>query len=645
MKTGRNDPCPCGSGKKYKKCCLPIDKTARAAGDVEGQVRERARRARVWQADIRPLPIGFDDEPDSRAASLLVTADGFVVDADTLVRPSPEPEAMAELFEQAILRTAERLGGHPETIAVRHHPVVQPLAERLAAHGIASEVVAQDVVDVDEAAVGLIESFTGQTPLAFYSRPDTWAGWGLPPEQVGEVFRAAAGFYRAAPWDRLANEELIEARSPTGMHWTLGILGAGGQEYGLNLYESRGDVERICDGAEPDLFMDLEGRILSLTFESGGDLPKPMRREISRRGWEVAEAGAYPMLMAYDTPAGGLLQADAEDLLALLGAVPRFIDSGSFEGGSQTRPWKDPETAFELTYRPHFPTWAFDDLLPDAPIGFLADWLEPGSPEGPAADPEAALRQFEAGSWQDRERFGAELAVQAKPIVNRFARHLAEVEGFAGSTVSKHTRNVAKFVSFLTYNMGIPLSAVHERDLRTYLWDWHPRKISNSRTAARTVPASLQRFFEFLYNEEGLVCPWADEVLADRDLIEERWADFPGGFWWDDEVQEWREEVVAELQFRLLVPDESFTDGAPRDGEMGPEEGRLQTELERRWLLWRDEILRSEIVDTPEVLRRLLERQEEWESSPHPALAGKTPAEVVAEERRQRASAESPSRG
>ena len=22
MKVGRNDPCPCGSGKKYKACCL-----------------------------------------------------------------------------------------------------------------------------------------------------------------------------------------------------------------------------------------------------------------------------------------------------------------------------------------------------------------------------------------------------------------------------------------------------------------------------------------------------------------------------------------------------------------------------------------------------------------------------------------------
>ena len=23
-KVGRNDPCPCGSGKKYKKCCLKV---------------------------------------------------------------------------------------------------------------------------------------------------------------------------------------------------------------------------------------------------------------------------------------------------------------------------------------------------------------------------------------------------------------------------------------------------------------------------------------------------------------------------------------------------------------------------------------------------------------------------------------------
>ena len=29
-KPGRNDPCPCGSGKKYKKCCLPLHEESRA---------------------------------------------------------------------------------------------------------------------------------------------------------------------------------------------------------------------------------------------------------------------------------------------------------------------------------------------------------------------------------------------------------------------------------------------------------------------------------------------------------------------------------------------------------------------------------------------------------------------------------------
>jgi len=37
-KTGRNDPCPCGSGKKYKKCCLA--KTIVQVGKEES-IRER----------------------------------------------------------------------------------------------------------------------------------------------------------------------------------------------------------------------------------------------------------------------------------------------------------------------------------------------------------------------------------------------------------------------------------------------------------------------------------------------------------------------------------------------------------------------------------------------------------------------------
>lgn len=42
MKVGRNDPCPCGSGKKYKKCCLARDE---AAARQSAQERARVIRA------------------------------------------------------------------------------------------------------------------------------------------------------------------------------------------------------------------------------------------------------------------------------------------------------------------------------------------------------------------------------------------------------------------------------------------------------------------------------------------------------------------------------------------------------------------------------------------------------------------------
>ncbi len=38
-KTGRNDPCPCGSGKKYKQCC-------------EGKAAEKTRFLTKWIAII-----------------------------------------------------------------------------------------------------------------------------------------------------------------------------------------------------------------------------------------------------------------------------------------------------------------------------------------------------------------------------------------------------------------------------------------------------------------------------------------------------------------------------------------------------------------------------------------------------------------
>jgi hypothetical protein len=46
MSPGRNDPCPCGSGKKYKKCCWAKDEAKHAA--------ELASRAAAQPAPTAP---------------------------------------------------------------------------------------------------------------------------------------------------------------------------------------------------------------------------------------------------------------------------------------------------------------------------------------------------------------------------------------------------------------------------------------------------------------------------------------------------------------------------------------------------------------------------------------------------------------
>ncbi|HJS73853.1 MAG TPA: SEC-C metal-binding domain-containing protein, partial [Vicinamibacteria bacterium] len=45
---GRNDPCPCGSGKKYKKCCLDRDRGAETPVFPELEDVRPAEKALLW---------------------------------------------------------------------------------------------------------------------------------------------------------------------------------------------------------------------------------------------------------------------------------------------------------------------------------------------------------------------------------------------------------------------------------------------------------------------------------------------------------------------------------------------------------------------------------------------------------------------
>lgn len=52
----RNGPCPCGSGVKYKKCCLPKDEAARAAPP---------RRVHAVEHRVRSLTVTGSPTPET----------------------------------------------------------------------------------------------------------------------------------------------------------------------------------------------------------------------------------------------------------------------------------------------------------------------------------------------------------------------------------------------------------------------------------------------------------------------------------------------------------------------------------------------------------------------------------------------------
>jgi hypothetical protein len=98
---GRNDACPCGSGKKYKKCCLPVQEAENAA-----------LRAQVARDAIPPLVID-DDGLDELSNSVVDLANaGRFDDALAACKQLLDefPEVVDGLERSAMVH--EKMGHH-----------------------------------------------------------------------------------------------------------------------------------------------------------------------------------------------------------------------------------------------------------------------------------------------------------------------------------------------------------------------------------------------------------------------------------------------------------------------------------------------------------------------------------------------------
>lgn len=620
MKTGRNDPCPCGSGKKYKQCCWEKDHTQSGVIPFPGSGAPPAE----WEAGFAALPVRIEDDAGALPTVLLVTAGKAVLFSEVTAHPPVEPEEVAREIERAVLEAARATGHLPARLRVHHRRVAEALGATLGPRDV--EVSAsEDLPDLDFLAADLRDFMGGAAGVPPAASPETWAAWGLPAARVAEIFRAAAEFFRAAPWEVLTNVDLIAADVPAGRRWTACVLGNGGLQYGLVLYEHPEDFLGMLVSEEPTVaFSGLRGSIVSLDFQPRTGVPEAMYREIRKAGWEVAGPLAYPALTVINSPGGGIGAAEAEDLTVLLRAVPRFVEEYDElfpDEPGEPPEWRDPESGAVL--RPLL-------LMPEEEEESL--WEPPfrlrtGCAEGPGADPSAAV-----AAPEDPDAF----AEVEEGVVERFGAWLAREERFSRATVEKHTINAGLFVEYLARWQGISLRSVTEYDLRTFLYDWYPRKVADSRTRALSVPTSLRRFFAFLEQAGGISCPWADEILRDKGTFEIRLDEFPGGFWWDEEVREWQGEFYEDLAERVFLPEPGLAGGGAWGGAMGPTEALLHRELQRRWLLWRDEVIRGGATDPDEVRDALAARQRKWETSKSRALGGKTPAQAIRAERRRK---------
>lgn len=95
MKVGRNDPCPCGSGKKFKKCCAAKGETTTA--DLKAAIRMKggvsfdpvanAYRAIVHSWDNAEC---IGEPREWRAAETFESEDAAMAFYKTRIRPGLE---------------------------------------------------------------------------------------------------------------------------------------------------------------------------------------------------------------------------------------------------------------------------------------------------------------------------------------------------------------------------------------------------------------------------------------------------------------------------------------------------------------------------------------------------------------------------
>jgi hypothetical protein len=116
-KIGRNDPCPCGSGEKYKKCCLPKEESRKLPKVISRHMIEEESQ-RIFQSYfnlkngfvVRELPkdYGIDYIVELLNVNDETTGVSFNVQLKGVANPEYKSDSIAVSLKKSTLNLFSR---------------------------------------------------------------------------------------------------------------------------------------------------------------------------------------------------------------------------------------------------------------------------------------------------------------------------------------------------------------------------------------------------------------------------------------------------------------------------------------------------------------------------------------------------------
>lgn len=189
-KVGRNDPCPCGSGKKYKQCCLKAEQVAQGDSDramqlheFDQQMVERLLRfaSREFGSEwIKELVELLDGELDSLMAPLVIpgavydwaSEDGTILELfiESSPRVTPRERIWIEAQRRAGLSVWEVQDVAPG-VAITVRDLFTGEERRVLERGASRTLVARDCVLARVVDFEGVSVFCGMHPRNLTPRP------------------------------------------------------------------------------------------------------------------------------------------------------------------------------------------------------------------------------------------------------------------------------------------------------------------------------------------------------------------------------------------------------------------------------------------------------------------------------------------